>query len=114
MRMAKKHLDLEDPARPFREAEPRPSGRIGVRKPGPKRAVNVSVDAEILKVAKDMKLNLSQTLEDALRRATEQERARKFYEEHKAFFDLHNELAEKYGTLSEQIAREFGDDDQTV
>jgi antitoxin CcdA len=113
MRMAKKHF--EDPARPFRPgAEPQHSGHIGGRKSGPKRAVNVSVDVEILKIAKEMKLNLSQALEDALRRATEQERARRFYEENKAFFDLHNELAEKYGTLSEQLAREFGDDDQTI
>jgi antitoxin CcdA len=108
MRMVKKHL--EDPARPFRAAEPRHNGHIGGRKPGPKRAVNVSVDAEILKVAKEMKINLSHALEDSLRRTTEQERARRFYEENKAFFDRHNELAEKYGTLSEQIAREFGDD----
>lgn len=108
MRMAKKHL--EDPPRPFRGEEPAHNGHIGGRKSGPKRAVNVSVDAEILKIAKEMKINLSQALEDSLRRATGEERARRFYEEHKAFFDLHNELAEKYGTSSEAYAREFGDD----
>jgi antitoxin CcdA len=110
--MVKKQF--EDPARPFRGAKPPHNGRIGGRKPGPKQAVNVSVDVEILKVAKEMKINLSQALEDTLRRATEQERARQFYEKNKAFFDLHNDLFEKYGTLSEQIAREFGDDDQTI
>ncbi len=66
-----------------------------------KRAVNVSVDAEILKIAKDMRLNLSQALEDALRRLTEEEQTRRFYEENKAFVDHHNALVEKYGTLSE-------------
>jgi antitoxin CcdA len=99
MRMAKKHL--EDPARPFRQTEPRHSGHIGGRKPGPKQAVNVSVDVEVLKVAKEMKINLSQALEDTLRRATEQERAKKFYEEHKASFDAYNALVEEHGTLSE-------------
>ncbi len=99
--MAKKQF--EDPARPFRGAEPRP-----------KRAVNLSVDAEILKVAKEMKINLSHALERALDNLTAEERARRFYEANKEFFNLHNELAEKYGTLSEQIAREFGDDNQTV
>jgi antitoxin CcdA len=109
MRMIKKHL--EDPARPFRHAEPSRNGRIGGRKPGPKRAVNLSVDAEILKVAKEMKINLSHALERTLDKLTGEARARRFYEENKAFVDLHNELAEKYGTLSEQFAREFGDDD---
>jgi antitoxin CcdA len=110
MRMAKKHL--EDPARPFR-------GKIGGsapadRRENPRRAVNVSVNAHILAVAKEMNINLSQVLERELDKLTMEERARRFYQEHKAFFDLHNELAEKYGTLSEQFAREFGDDDQTV
>lgn len=110
MRMSRKHL--EDPAKSFRpESQPPHTGRIGGRKSGPKRAVNVSVDAEILKVAKEMKINLSDALERALARLTAEERARRFYEENKAFVDLHNELAEKYGTLSEQFAREFDDDD---
>lgn len=109
MRMAKKRL--EDPPRRFREVEPRHSGHLSGVKPGPKRAVNVSVDAEILKVAKEMKINLSLALERALDKLTGEERARRFYEEHKAFMDLHNELAEKYGTSSEAYAREFGNDD---
>jgi antitoxin CcdA len=109
MRMAKKHL--EDPARPFRGAEPGHSGHIGGRKPGPKRAVNVSVDAEVLKVAKEMKINLSQALERALDKLTGEERARRFYEENKVFMDHHNALVEKYGPSSEAYAREFGNDD---
>ncbi len=102
---------LKEQDQPFEHGESRQIGRR--RKPGPKRAVNVSVDAEILKVAKEMKLNLSQALEDALRELTEKERDRRFYEENKAFFDYHNELAEKYGTLSE-ILLGLRDDDQAV
>ena len=52
--------------------------------PRPKRAVNLSVDAEILKVAKEMKINLSHALERALDNLTAEERARRFYEENKA------------------------------
>lgn len=105
---------FEDEARPFRPAEPKHSGHIGPGpKPGPKRAVNVSVDAEILKLAKEMKINLSRALEDALRRLTEEEQAQRFYEENKAFIDHHNALAEKYGTLSE-VALGLIDDDQAV
>jgi antitoxin CcdA len=111
--MAKKHL--EDPARPFRhEAEPSHSGHIGRRAPGPKRAVNLSVDAEILKVAKEMKLNLSQALEDTLRRATKQERARRFYEENKASFDAYNAMIERDGTLAEAYYGKDAFDDPSV
>jgi len=101
MRMARK--SLQDPARPFRGPEPvKHNGHIGPGlKPGPKRAVNVSVDAQILKVAKEMEINLSQALEDTLRRATEDERARRFYEENKESFDWHNARVEKHGTLTE-------------
>ncbi len=113
MRMAKGFFD---PPRRFAHRQPpKHNGRIGPGpKPGPKRAVNVSVDAEILKVAKEMKINLSQALEDTLRNSTEEERARRFYEEHKAFMDHHNMLVDKYGTSSEIYAREFGDDDQSL
>ena len=110
--MVKKHL--ENPARPFRRAEPAPGGRIGRRPPRPKRAVNVSVDAEILKVAKEMKINLSQALEDTLSRATEEERARRFYEEHKASFDAYNAHIEKYGTLAEAYYGKDAFDDPSV
>ena len=102
MRMTKTHI--EDPVRQFRrDAEPSHNGRIGRKAPGPKRAVNVSVDLEILTVAKEMKINLSQALEDVLRRATEQERARRFYEENKASFDAHNAHIERNGTLAEAL-----------
>lgn len=105
---------LEDEARPFDPAEPGHHGHIGPGpKPGPKRAVNLSVDAEILKVAKEMKINLSETLETVLKKLTEGEQARRFYEENRDFFDCHNALVEKYGTLSE-AALGLDDDDQAV
>jgi antitoxin CcdA len=101
MRMVKKRL--EDPARRFHGAEPQHSDHLSGLAPRPKRAVNLSVDAEVLKVAKEMKINLSRALEDTLRRATEQERARRFYEEHKASFDAHNAHIERNGTLAEAL-----------
>jgi antitoxin CcdA len=97
--------NLRDPARRFQHAAPTVPA---------KRPVNLSVDAELLKVAKEMNINLSKALEDALHRLTEDERAQRFYAENKTFFDRHNALAEKYGTLSEAYANDFGDDDQTV
>jgi antitoxin CcdA len=102
MRMGKRRL--EEPAKPFRRAKANTKMRA-------KQAVNVSVDAALLKVAKEMKINLSQALERALRDLTGEERARRFYEENKAFIDHHNTLVEKYGTSSDAYAREFGNDD---
>ena len=88
---------LKEQGKPFERDAPR-SARL-------KRAVNVSVDAEILKVAKEMRLNLSQALEDALRRLTEEERARRFYEENKEHFDSYNAYIERNGTLSEALLK---------
>jgi antitoxin CcdA len=90
--MAKKHL--QDPARRFRDAEP-------AAKP-PKRAVNVSVDAGILDLAKDMNINLSQTLEDALRKRTQDERDRRFQDEHREAIEAHNRFIEKHGIWSKK------------
>jgi antitoxin CcdA len=108
-----KKRGLAEAKRPFRPAapEPRHSGHLTGIPPRPKRAVNVSVDAELLKVAKEMRINLSQALERALDELTVEERARRFYQQNRAFIDRHNELAEKYGTLSQAYAREFGDAD---
>ena len=95
MRMAKKRL--EDPAPRFRDVEPpKPV------KPGLKRAVNVSVDAGILDMAKGMNINLSQTLEDALRKRTQDERDRRFQDEHREAIEAHNRFIEKHGIWSKK------------
>jgi antitoxin CcdA len=101
MRMKKRGVN--DPGRPFQTPEaPKHSGHIGPGpKPGPKRAVNVSVDAEILAIAKDLGLNLSQTLEDALRALTKEERVRRFQEENREALESQREFFERHGTMSE-------------
>ena len=114
MRMKKRGLN--DPGRPFQEPEtPKHNGRIGPGpKAGPKRAVNVSVDAEILAVAKEMGLNLSQTLEDALRALTKEERIRRFQEEIKPSIDSYNALIERAGVCGAELL-DFDDiDDPSV
>jgi antitoxin CcdA len=95
MRMTKR---FDDPAKPFRH-----SGRIGPGpKPGPKRAVNVSVDAEILAQAKRQGINLSAALEGELRRLTEEERIKRFQEEHREAFESYNRFIEEHGIWSEK------------
>ena len=70
--------------------------------PKPKRAVNLSVDAEILADAKAMNLNLSQILEDELRARVRQARIDRFSEENKATIEWHNRLIEENGVWSEE------------
>ena len=92
MRMTK---DLDDPPKPFRD-------RVGRRKPGPKRAVNLTVDAQILDAAKRQGINLSAALEGELRRLTEAERIKRFQEEHREAFEAHNRFIEEHGIWSEK------------
>ena len=90
----------------FRE-EPKPyrhTGHIGPGpKPGPKRAVNVSIDAEILAAAKGQGINLSQTLEDVLRKLTEPSRLAKFQEEIQESVESYNRLIERAGVFGEEF-----------
>lgn len=101
--MVKKSL-REEPRR-FRGAPPaRHNGHIGpAPKPGPKRAVNVSVDAAVLKVAKEMGVNLSQALEDSLRKLTEPERIRRWNVENKDVIESYNALIERAGVCGEEL-----------
>ena len=96
---------LEDPPKRFRSPEPaKHNGHIGPGpKPGPKRAVNVSVDAGILKVAKEIDINLSQALEDKLRDMTEPERVRRFREQNKEFFESYNAYIARNGVFGEEL-----------
>jgi len=111
-----KKRGLAEAKRPFRPAAPqsRHSGHLTGAPARLKRAVNVSVDAELLKVAKEMKINLSQTLERALDTLTADERANRFYQENKAFIDAHNAHIERHGTLAEQLYGRDAFDDPSV
>jgi antitoxin CcdA len=85
---------FSDQPRPFRLREP---------KRARKRAANVTVDADILAEAKAMKINLSQTLEDELRRRIREEKARRFFEENREAFDSYNRFIAEHGIWSEKF-----------
>ena len=108
--MARK--SLQDPPRRFeRSAEDRlPFGR----KPGLKKAVNVSVDAALLKIAKETGINISQVTENALRSATEAERIRRFREEHRAALESYDRLIERAGVCGAELYEDDLDDDPAV
>ena len=90
---------LDEGAKPFRH-----NGHIGPGpKPGPKRAVNLAIDAEILAAAKAQGVNLSQVLEEELRRLTKKARETKFREESREAVESYNRLIERAGVFGEEF-----------
>ncbi len=67
----------------------------------PKRPTNVSVNEDLLAKARDLGVNLSQTLEDGLKARVAEERRRRWLEDNKAAFAACNEHFEKYGLWSD-------------
>jgi antitoxin CcdA len=107
MRMARK--PLQDPPRRFRGQEEDVGLPFG-RSPRPKKAVNVSVDAELLRVAKELGTNISQVTENALRHATEAERIRRFREEHRGPLESYDRLIEQAGVCGAEMYEDDLDD----
>ena len=70
-----------------------------------KKAVNLSVDAELLAKAKEMELNLSATLEDVLREKTRAEEARRWKEENREAIEAFNRRIERDGIWSDGLRR---------
>jgi antitoxin CcdA len=91
MRMTK---ETDDPPKPFRHAP---------GKSRPKRAVNLSVDAEILAAAKALGINLSQVLEDELRKRTREAREAKWREENRDAMESFNRFVEEHGIFGEEF-----------
>ena len=84
----------------------RHGGHIGAGpKPGTRRAVNLTIDADILAAAKAQGINLSQTLEEELRRLTKKEREAKWQEENREAFESYNRFIAEHGIWSEKYRR---------
>ena len=89
---------FDENPRPFRRG-----GRIGPGpKSGPKRAVNLRIDAEILAAAKARGINLSQMLEDELRKRTQDAREAKFREESREAVESYNRFIAEHGIWSKK------------
>ena len=61
-----------------------------------KKAVNLSIRAELIEAARECKINLSQTLETALALELKKEKERRWLEENRAAIEAYNrEIAER-------------------
>jgi antitoxin CcdA len=101
------HKSLQDPPRRFRGPEP-------ARESASKKAVNVSIDAELLKVAKETGINISHVAEEALRHATQAERIRRFREENRSALESYDRLIERAGVCGAELYEDDLDDDPAV
>lgn len=69
----------------------------------PKRATNVSVNADLLAQARLCGVNLSQALEDALKTRLAEERRRKWLEDNREAIEEYNRHFEKHGLWSDGL-----------
>ena len=75
-------------------------------KKAPKRSANLSVNSDLLKKARSLKINLSATLEDALAQRVKKAAREIWLEENKEAIKSLNDLTEKNGLFSDSY-REF-------
>ena len=73
---------------------------------GPKKAVNLSINAELLRKAREAGLNLSQTLERALHQATQEIERQRWLDENRDAIRAYNEHVERDGVFSDEL-RDF-------
>ena len=64
---------------------------------GKRKAVNLSIDRDVVAAAREAGINISQVSEAAIRAATKAEEARRWKEENRAAFEYWNIWVEKNG-----------------
>lgn len=69
----------------------------------PKKSCNVSINAELLREAKGLGINLSQTLEVQLEKLVREARAKAWAEENRDAIESQNRWIEKHGLWSDGL-----------
>jgi antitoxin CcdA len=69
----------------------------------PKRATNLSINADLLSKAKELGINLSATLEQALVEALRKRQRDQWVAENQAAIEAYNEHVDKQGVFSEGL-----------
>jgi antitoxin CcdA len=71
----------------------------------PKKATNVSVNSDLLRQARQLNINLSQTLEQRLAEVVREEARRQWLRENKQALDDFNDRIERTGVFSDGLRR---------
>lgn len=82
---------MREDAKPYRAGRPKGSG------PKKKKAINLTIDAELLAEARACGTNLSSVLETALREQLKQQRWQKWREDNRAAIEASNAQLERDG-----------------
>lgn len=72
----------------------------------PKKATNLSLNSDLLKRSRALNINLSATLEQALKDKLAQTEAEKWVDENKNAIKKYNDFVEKHGCFGDEF-REF-------
>lgn len=72
----------------------------------PKKAANLSVNSALLSKARALDINLSATLEQALKEELAKREATRWVEENRAAIKSYNEFIERHGCFGDEL-REF-------
>ena len=80
-------------------------GNITFDQTAPKKSANLSINADLLRQAKQLNINLSQTLEQHLAEIVRQAQRSRWLEENKGALDEYNRRIESRGAFSDGLRR---------
>lgn len=80
-------------------------GNITFNPAGPKKPANLSINAELLQQAKQLNINLSQTLEHRLAEIIRQAQSEQWLAENSSALEEYNRRIETRGTFSDGLRR---------
>lgn len=80
-------------------------GNISFDQTAPKKSANLSINADLLRQAKQLNINLSQTLEQHLAEIVRQARSKQWLAENKDALEEYNRRVEARGTFSDGLRR---------
>jgi antitoxin CcdA len=67
----------------------------------PKKPVNVSIDSDLLRQARELQINLSKALEERLAEIVREERARGWQDENREAIEAYNRFVDKHGLFDD-------------
>jgi antitoxin CcdA len=71
----------------------------------PKKSTNLSINSDLLRQAKERRINISQALELRLAELLREEKSRKWKEESREAIEVYNRRIEARGTFSDGLRR---------
>jgi len=69
----------------------------------PKRAANVTINSDLLRRARELGVNLSQTFEDVLVEVVRERARERWLEENRDAIDAYNRNVERHGTFGDKL-----------